>query len=314
MYQKMMIPIDHGNRNMKTEHFIFTSGLVESDSRPALGEYMHYNGRYYALTEQRIPYMRDKTVDERFFILTLFGIAMEAEKQALCQNDVVLQAELPVGLPPKHYGALYKKFQEYFSKRGRQSFTYKGKAYTVEIEQVSAFPQDYAAAMTIYPKISGFNKVVTVDIGGFTLDYLLIRSGKPDLSACDSLEKGVITLYNKVISRINSEHDMLLEDGDVDRMIREEKTDYDERIQKTVREMTKTYVDDLLGTFRERGIDLKTGCVVFIGGGALLLRKYLEHSEKIGSSVFIEDIRANAKGYGLLYQIQRKGRSGRAAP
>lgn len=283
MYQKMMIPIDHGNRNMKTEHFTFTSGLVESDSRPALGEYMHYNGRYYALTEQRIPYMRDKTVDDRFFILTLFGIAMEAEKQALCQNDVILQAELPVGLPPKHYGALYKKFQEYFSKRGRQSFTYKGKAYTVEIEQVSAFPQDYAAAMTIYPKISGFNKVVTVDIGGFTL-------------------------YNKVISRINSEHDMLLEDGDVDRMIREEKTDYDERIQKTVREMTKTYVDDLLGTFRERGIDLKTGCVVFIGGGALLLRKYLEHSEKIGSSVFIEDIRANAKGYGLLYQIQRKGR------
>ena len=72
--------------------------------------------------------------------------------------------------------------------------------------------------------------------------------------------------------------------------------------------MTKTYVDDLLGTFRERGIDLKTGCVVFIGGGALLLREYLEHSEKIGRCVFIEDIRANAKGYGLLYQIQRKGR------
>ncbi|RKI94262.1 hypothetical protein D7V94_01545 [Parablautia intestinalis] len=59
---------------------------------------------------------------------------------------------------------------------------------------------------------------------------------------------------------------------------------------------------------RERGIDLKTGCVVFIGGGALLLREYLENSEKIGRCVFIEDIRANAKGYGLLYQIQRKGR------
>ena len=308
MYQKMMIPIDHGNRNMKTEQFIFTSGLVESDSRPALGEYLYYDGRYYALTEQRIPYMRDKTADDRFFILTLFGIAMEAERQAFCKEDTILQVSLPVGLPPKHYGALYQKFQKYFSGRGRQSFTYKGKAYTIEIEQVSAFPQDYAVAMTIYPKISEFNKVVTVDIGGFTLDYLLIRSGKPDLSACDSLEKGVITLYNKVISRINSEHDILLEDSDVDRIIREEKTDYGTQIQKTVREMTRTYVDDLLGTLRERGIDLKTGCVVFIGGGALLLREYLEHSEKIGRCVFIEDIRANAKGYGLLYQIQRKGR------
>ena len=58
MYQKMMIPIDHGNRNMKTEHFTFTSGLVESDSRPALGEYMHYNGRYYALTEPWKPKSR----------------------------------------------------------------------------------------------------------------------------------------------------------------------------------------------------------------------------------------------------------------
>ena len=308
MYQKMMIPVDHGNRNMKTEQFIFTSGLVESDSRPALGEYLYYDGRYYALTEQRIPYMRDKTADDRFFILTLFGIAMEAERQAFCKEDTILQVSLPVGLPPKHYGALYQKFQEYFSGRGRQSFTYRGKAYTIEIEQVSAFPQDYAVAMTIYPKISEFNKVVTVDIGGFTLDYLLIRSGKPDLSACDSLEKGVITLYNKVISRINSEHDILLEDSDVDRIIREEKTDYGTQIQKTVREMTRTYVDDLLGTLRERGIDLKTGCVVFIGGGALLLREYLEHSEKIGRCVFIEDIRANAKGYGLLYQIQRKGR------
>ena len=106
MYQKMMIPVDHGNRNMKTEQFIFTSGLVESDSRPALGEYLYYDGRYYALTEQRIPYMRDKTADDRFFILTLFGIAMEAERQAFCKEDTILQVSLPVGLPPKHYGEM----------------------------------------------------------------------------------------------------------------------------------------------------------------------------------------------------------------
>lgn len=72
--------------------------------------------------------------------------------------------------------------------------------------------------------------------------------------------------------------------------------------------MTRTFVDDILGTLRERGLDLKTSCVVFIGGGAMLLKKYLESSDKIGRSIFVEDICANAKGYGLLYQIQRKGR------
>ena len=37
MYQKIIVPIDHGNRNMKTEHKVFTSGFVEGDCRPALG-------------------------------------------------------------------------------------------------------------------------------------------------------------------------------------------------------------------------------------------------------------------------------------
>lgn len=30
-YQKITIPLDHGNRNMKTAEEVFTSGLVESD-------------------------------------------------------------------------------------------------------------------------------------------------------------------------------------------------------------------------------------------------------------------------------------------
>ena len=163
-YQKIIVPIDHGNRNMKTEHKIFTSGFLEGDCRPALGEYLQYDGRYYALTEQRIPYMRDKTLDDRFFILTLFAVAMEAEKQMLNAKDTLLQAVLPVGLPPKHYGALYRKFEDYFKDRGIQQFIYKGIPYRVEIVETAAFPQDYAAAMTVYQKIAEYNKVITVDI------------------------------------------------------------------------------------------------------------------------------------------------------
>ena len=258
--------------------------------------------------------MRDKTVDDRFFILTLFAVAMEAEKQMLNAQDTILQAVLPVGLPSKHYGALYRKFEDYFRGRGVQRFTYKGIPYKVEITDAAAFPQDYAAAMTVYQRIAEFNKVITkatyvaFDIGGFTLDYLLIRGGRPDLGVCDSLEKGVIKLYNDVASRINSEKDILLDDTDIDRIIRGERTDYDGEVLRIVGDMTRTFVDDILGTLRERGLDLKTSCVVFIGGGAMLLKKYLESSDKIGRSIFVEDICANAKGYGLLYQIQRKGR------
>ena len=252
--------------------------------------------------------MRNKTEDERFFILTLFAIAMEAERMGAISESNVLQVSLPVGLPPKHYGALYQKFQDYFRSRGTQHFTYKGRNYEVHIEDVVAFPQDYAAAMTIYPKLKEYNRVVTADLGGFTFDYLLLRNGNPDLSVCDSLEKGIIRLHNNIISRINSEYDVLLEASDIDCIIKNENTDYEEAVIRTVREMTKTYVDDLLGDLRERGIDLKSVCIVFIGGGSLLLREYIVNSGKIGKYIFMEDVCANAKGYKMLYEIQKRGR------
>lgn len=302
-YQKITIPLDHGNRNMKTAEEVFTSGLVESDLKPVLGEYLEYNGKYYSLTGERIPYMRDKTLDDRFFILTLFGIGKELERRTQPQKDTIYQVELPVGLPLKHYGALFEKFGQYFVRPGVQRFTFNKREYLVQITKAAVFPQDYAAAMTIYPQIAAYNRVVTVDIGGFTLDYLLLREGRPDLSVCDSLEKGVITLYNRIISRVSSDFDMLLEDKDIDTIILGKNSDYSDSVIRLVKQMTKQYVDDFLGALRERGIDLKTGCIVFIGGGAKLLREYLENTDKIGKCVFVEDICANAKGYEILYQV-----------
>lgn len=307
-YEKIVIPMDHGNRNMKTKEEVFTSGLVESDMKPILGDYLQHNGKYYSLTGNRIPFMKDKTQDERFFILTLFGIGKELEKRPRQQKDIIYQVELPVGLPPKHYGALYQKFGKFFMRQGVIRFTYNKREYMVQITDTAVFPQDYAAAMTIYPQIASYNRVVTVDIGGFTVDYLLLRGGKPDLSVCDSLEMGVITLYNRIVSRANSELDVLLDETDIDTIIRNESNDYSNSVIKLVKQMTAQYVEDLLGTFRERGIDLKTGCIVFIGGGSKLLKSYLENTDKVGKCVFIDDICANAKGYEILYQVQKKSR------
>ena len=73
----MLISIDHGNKQIKTIHKTFTSGLCESDTRPPFGrDVLSYNGKYYTLSDQRIPYMRDTTTDERFFILTLLLSAL----------------------------------------------------------------------------------------------------------------------------------------------------------------------------------------------------------------------------------------------
>ena len=55
MNRSRTIAVDHGNRNMKTENLIFTSGLVESETEPPLGDFLYYNRKNYSLSNQRIP-------------------------------------------------------------------------------------------------------------------------------------------------------------------------------------------------------------------------------------------------------------------
>jgi len=121
----MLIAIDHGNRLVKGVHFEpFISGLVESEVKPFGANVLKYKGKYYQLSDQRIPYRRDKTEDERFFLLTLFGIAKEIESQGAYHSGVI-RIELAVGLPPAHYGAQYAAFSRYFSGRGGVNFSYE---------------------------------------------------------------------------------------------------------------------------------------------------------------------------------------------
>ena len=75
-----------------------------------------------------------------------------------------------------------------------------------------------------------------------------------------------------------------------------------------VEQQAQKFVNDLFSTLRERGLELKSGVVVFVGGGAILLRKQIETSRKIGTPLFVEDIRANAKGFELLYRLTQEGR------
>ena len=277
MIKKVRIAVDHGNRNMKTCSQVFTTGLIIQDKKPARGEkFMIYEEKYYILSENRIPYQRDKTQDNRFFILTLFAIVKELEGNSQIQSDDVIQVDLSIGLPPKHYAELCEKYETYFKGGSRiHKVTYCSNEYHITIGEVMAFPQDYAAMMTMIEK----------------------------LQPCDALEKGVITMYNKIISGINSEYDILLEESDIDSILQGNTEFYEEAVVHLTENMVEDFVKDLLNSIRERGIDTKSAYTVFIGGGAKLLHHFLEQSDRLGKYVFIDDICANAKGYDRLFQI-----------
>ena len=136
--------------------------------------------------------MRDKTRDDRYFILTLFAVAKELDRV------------------------------------GRQNI---------------------------------------VDIGGYTTDVLLLRSGRLDLEYCRSLETGIITMNNEIIRKVNTLHDMMLEDAHIRAVVMGEKVVLPEEIKKTRCEEAGRHagriLDQLRGTSgRPAG---KPGCIPWRG-------------------------------------------------
>ncbi len=304
----MLIAIDHGNKQMKTVcRPPFVSGLAESTTKPFGSDILVYQNRYYALSNQRIPYKRDKTEDDRFFILTLFGIAQELQAKGIYGGNTQ-RIQLAVGLPPAHYGAQNKVFTRYFLDRGVVKFTYRDRTHAVYIDDVRCYPQAYAAAATMMDRLMGSPKVLIVDIGGFTADYLMMRSGRADLTVCDSLENGVIVLYNQVRKKANSDFDILLDETDIDSILEGKAGIYSPDVVSLVEQLAQDFVNDLANGLRERMLDLSSGKVVFVGGGAMRLRKQIESSGKVKNALFVEDINANAKGYEFLYQMETKNR------
>ena len=136
----MLIAIDHGNYAVKTPHFSFISGLTEHTVKPPMAEeVLEYNGKYWSLTGQRLPYMRDKTRDDRYFILSLFAIAKELSSAGT--NTAFEQIDLAVGLPPEHYGMLRERFAQYFRRFGTVNFAYNNRPMSIVIRNVFVYPQ-----------------------------------------------------------------------------------------------------------------------------------------------------------------------------
>lgn len=299
----MLISIDHGNHAIKTVHYNFVSGLARHSVRPPMSdEVLEYQGEYWTLSGQRLPYRRDKTRDESFFILTLFAIAKE-----LSVNGPLPTAEkidLAVGLPPEHYGILKDKFKQYFKRTESVQFTYNDKPITITIRDVFVYPQAFAAIATRKSQLNHHLRVFLIDIGGYTTDVLLLRSGKPDMQFCRSLETGVITMNNDIVRRVGALHDMKIEDEHISAVLRGQETILPEDVKATIRDAAGQHANDILDQLRELKVDLRSNPAVFIGGGSILFRDYLERSPMVAQASFVEDINANAIGYQAMAEGQ----------
>lgn len=311
----MIISVDTGNKMIKTETLEFNAGIEVLDQIPGeQEEVIFYDGQYYRTSSRRLSYMEDKTEDEQYFILTLFAIVKELQekkRQEKLITNGLIEIELLVGLPPAHYGKQRRSFREYFYRAGEIiDFDYMNQPYKIAFTDVRVYIQAYAAYCLVAAQrqLFSYPKVLVIDIGGFTVDYMILRFGQLERTYVDSLEDGVIKLYRGVKSGIRQRYSILLEEADIDNIINGKQVKLKQELIDRVKEIAVKYVIELLGIFRELGIDFKTTQTVFVGGGAILLSDFIQEVWKRyqGEYFIINDSRANAKGYKLQYLAEKK--------
>ena len=288
-----IIAIDHGNSLIKCGGAggVFPAGLA--DAQGFAEETVAYQGKEYALSHRRLPYMRSKVQTDDYFILTLFALG-----RALV--GIEERVVLTVGLPPSHLRTGMRELEAYFAGRSPIRFRYNKCPKIVHIERVLCFPQAYAAAMTRAGELSGKARAFVIDIGGMTVDTLLLRNGKPDMAYTMSLEGGVNRLLNDAARELSSELGIRAEADQIEAVLRKEESLLDGAAVRLIEHIARQFAARLLADLTERDIDLRTSMGMFIGGGSLLLRPFIEQLPLVKAPVFIEEVNANALGYELM--------------
>lgn len=311
----MVIGIDHGNSQIKTLHTVFTAGITtHGQSKPPMSaEVVHFEGNYYSISSTRSDYMRDKTENIDYFILTLFAIAKELKSSAEYQPGTTTPIDLAVGLPPEHFGTGKESFIKYFYSHGKDlTFEYNDEPFHVIINDVFNFPQAYAAITTRANKFKEYSKTYIVDIGGYTVDVILLNHGIPDLQVCKSFELGLNTFGNIIKGLVNSNYGKKIDDTHITDVLLGNKTLLPDDIKNLITSEAHKHVDKIFNQLREIGIDLTINPAIFVGGGSLVLKPIIENSPKLNPAgiEFIPEVSANAIGYTYLAQgaLRKKNR------
>lgn len=294
-----VVSIDTGNRLIKTPGYVFNSGIVRHGPySPAIQtDVICVENQYYTITEDRVPYLKDKTQDDTYWILTLFAIAKElGAQEPNVSRPVIADVTLAVGLPPSHLSVMLERFQAYFLTRGKDvKFIYNRRAFCINVKSVMVFPQGFSAAYDLLDSVKEYPRSYIIDIGGYTTDVVMLAFGRPDMSFCESFSFGVIHMDNVVKRVVASQHDVELEDAHIESVLSGKYRQMPEAVRTTITREADTYAEKLFRSLKEKGVDTTINLPIFIGGGSQLFRTKLQ--EFCPHAIFKTDVRANAIGY-----------------
>ena len=331
---EFIVGVDVGNAETKSSHKDFISGFKTYNKLPfgcLPDSYIQLNGMYYVLTQEKFPYVQDKTKDDKMFILTLIAIAKEiyyVMENRYKNDDHTLDrirqgiadiktVHLGVGLPPSHVAMQKEDIKAYYKDMcGTEPITYEynGMTFSFRIGNIGIFPQNYAVvASTSQNETDSIivkdldNGFYTLDFGGYTLDKIAIINGRLDIGQCDSMEKGIVTLCDQLISQLRNDKGINLTETYVINILKGKKVMAGDDVVEAVREYAKQWTFEVLDALTQSGVRFELYPVVFMGGTSLLLKEFIEQYPLLKEHEFISDSHANAEAYRKLMKVGKRG-------
>lgn len=316
----MFIGIDVGNFDTKSQHTTLPSGYEGPYStKPMLArDCLCLNQQFYTITTERLYYLQDKTQDERCIVLTLCSIANEIIHKISSKSKEELNHEtiqqyinqiqhiaLGAGLPIAHYRKKdVQKLTEYYQKYMSDgiSFDYMDFHFSFKMDICKIYPQGGAAAASISSKIlSTYRTYYIIDIGGYTLDIAQFVDGKPQKDV-HSIELGIITLYDDIIDKAFRDFDLTIGYRVIEDVLCNRPHVLEDNVVEVIHDMTSRHASKIISALRQKKIEFSSFPCIFVGGGSIVLKKYILDNSLIRNDIvqFIPDTRANAKGYAKL--------------
>ena len=143
---------------------------------------------------------------------------------------------------------------------------------------MAVFPQCYAAVVDKIPAMA--KKTLIVDIGSWTIDIMPVINKSPDESKCVTIPKGLITCMRSIneqcVRQLNGEVD----ESEIQNIMRYGRSDIDDEYFAIIKAEIEDFVDKVYNSIREFGYNLKTTPIVFVGGGAVVMKNFGNHDAK----------------------------------
>ena len=294
-----IIGIDHGYYAMKTAHTCFPTGLTAYDYEPyTMQNVLKYQGKYYVCGTGRQSLIKDKTMNDNYYLLTMAAIAQELKyRKAAVKEKIVLAA----GLPLAGFGREKLRFREYlFRKNQPLQFQYENTAYELQIEDVKLFPQGYSA-LALHPEyLKDEPSVLLLDIGGWTIDLMRLDNAVPNATTCRSLELGMIRCMDEIMEQIRRNTGLSVTDVQIERVLKGQPCSMDPTAKDIALRYGRAYIERILSAVTEAGFDMRAMPTVIMGGGASTLKRHVRPQDGLFRPIYLEDVHANAKGYERL--------------